>query len=830
MRKYDAPIIREPRSSRDDRDPVHSFLRSRAARIGAAATGAALLATRLSGIAAAYDDGGGAAKWMADDGHGHGAFWWDAADKKNDNKQSNNNQKKNDDRSHGGQKNADKPQQPAKPQQQANNDRRDRDDDSGERKRTEERQRNAENEKREHEAREHAAEEARKDEARKQAAREWAAKVEAEKRARAEHESKQREHEQAAAKQHKNDGSDGGQKSHGGGQTVSNKDENTQGKSHSNPDGGGVDKPFPADGQPAKSQGKGDHDGNNGSGNDDDCSDDNNGNGPKHCGPNEVVAGEQAKNHDKHDKTSGLVRDDSVVVKSDDDTCVIVIDDKVHVRDNWHLIKHKDKDHNQNVSDDDKSPTGASKSETGSPTTTGTVAGVRTIKDDDQKEKVVVCHATGSKTNPFVRIEIDKNGLHGHGNHEGDIVNPTGDCPAPEAVAGEQATPTDAPTPTKTPVPTQVVKDDDACTDDAATGDSSPSAVTNGTNTSHSAGTGKTNCVVVSPTATATTVPTTVAGEQATPSPTVTPDDDQKAISATALIEHECVEGEWHFIINGLKDALTAPASITVRWANGATETVPLEKTSGDAAHYTTTANLDSPVTGATANIAADWGGNFNLSHGPCIEAVAGVQATPTPTDTPVPTAAGDQATPTDDDDTSGDTGDTSGVTTAGTTANTTVQAGGSAANPTGTSGTVAAIGAGGTQSGIGTVGGTLADVQPGDIDQAAAEQIAGLLGGGLVASDVQALGGDEITALAGAAGVELESVEAVLGESVTRDAPGEVWIEDVLGAQARQTYENVVAGAMASTGGAPVGPVAVGLAALGGIGVALRRFTRRPF
>src|SRR6185436_9202784 len=51
----------------------------------------------------------------------------------------------------------------------------------------------------------------------------------------------------------------------------------TQGNSHSNPDGGGVDKPYPADNQPAKSQGSSDFDGNNGCGNDADHEDDNNG-------------------------------------------------------------------------------------------------------------------------------------------------------------------------------------------------------------------------------------------------------------------------------------------------------------------------------------------------------------------------------------------------------------------------------------------------------------------------------------------------------------------------------------------------------------------------
>ena len=50
-----------------------------------------------------------------------------------------------------------------------------------------------------------------------------------------------------------------------------------QGNSGSNPDGGGVDKPFAAAGQPAQSQGAADFDGNNGCGNDNDFSDDNSG-------------------------------------------------------------------------------------------------------------------------------------------------------------------------------------------------------------------------------------------------------------------------------------------------------------------------------------------------------------------------------------------------------------------------------------------------------------------------------------------------------------------------------------------------------------------------
>ncbi|MEO7803187.1 MAG: LPXTG cell wall anchor domain-containing protein [Actinomycetota bacterium] len=59
--------------------------------------------------------------------------------------------------------------------------------------------------------------------------------------------------------------------------TVGSGNGDTQGGSESNPDGGGVDKPYPADGQPARSQGESDWDGNNGCGNDDDREDDNNG-------------------------------------------------------------------------------------------------------------------------------------------------------------------------------------------------------------------------------------------------------------------------------------------------------------------------------------------------------------------------------------------------------------------------------------------------------------------------------------------------------------------------------------------------------------------------
>ena len=115
-----------------------------------------------------------------------------------------------------------------------------------------------------------------------------------------------------------------------------------------------------------------------------------------------------------------------------------------------------------------------------------------------------------------------------------------------------------------------------------------------------------------------------------------------KIIEAKALTNHECDETVWHFIINQLSDPSLAPPSITVTWANGATEVVPLDNvTPGGMAHYSTTSHLDYPVTSATAEIYEEWDGQFNLSHGPCF----GPTPTVTPTETETPTV-----TPTETD------------------------------------------------------------------------------------------------------------------------------------------------------------------------------------
>ena len=46
-------------------------------------------------------------------------------------------------------------------------------------------------------------------------------------------------------------------------------------------------------------------------------------------------------------------------------------------------------------------------------------------------KKITICHATGSKTNPYVEITISVNGLNGHDRHNDDIIPaPAGGCPS----------------------------------------------------------------------------------------------------------------------------------------------------------------------------------------------------------------------------------------------------------------------------------------------------------------------------------------------------------------------------------------------------------------
>lgn len=89
-----------------------------------------------------------------------------------------------------------------------------------------------------------------------------------------------------------------------------------------------------------------------------------------------------------------------------------------------------------------------------------------------------------------------------------------------------------------------------------------------------------------------------------------------------------------HFVINQVKDASSAPASIVVQ-TDGGSYIVPLEKFTGGVAHYTVTfGSAGELVQSATTTIYSAWDGRFNLSHY-LVEAVV----TPTPTPTPTPSA-----------------------------------------------------------------------------------------------------------------------------------------------------------------------------------------------
>jgi len=104
-----------------------------------------------------------------------------------------------------------------------------------------------------------------------------------------------------------------------------------------------------------------------------------------------------------------------------------------------------------------------------------------------------------------------------------------------------------------------------------------------------------------------------------------------KDITAKALTDHGCDNTEWGFVITQIDMQSDAPASIHVTWANGHSEDVSLSAFTGGTAHYTTTDNLDSTVTSATASIYDSWSGEFNLSHGPCNEVTTTTTTTTQP-------------------------------------------------------------------------------------------------------------------------------------------------------------------------------------------------------
>lgn len=103
--------------------------------------------------------------------------------------------------------------------------------------------------------------------------------------------------------------------------------------------------------------------------------------------------------------------------------------------------------------------------------------------------------------------------------------------------------------------------------------------------------------------------------------------NDSKTIHVkeSTLTDHECDSTEWHFVINQISEEASAPSSIHVAWANGASENVSMWKFTGGVAHYVTSSNLNSTVTEASAEIYAEWSGQFNLSSGPCLPLCAEV-------------------------------------------------------------------------------------------------------------------------------------------------------------------------------------------------------------
>jgi hypothetical protein len=64
------------------------------------------------------------------------------------------------------------------------------------------------------------------------------------------------------------------------------------------------------------------------------------------------------------------------------------------------------------------------------------VSGCPTSKVVINDGKIIICHATNDKTNPYEELTISLNGLNGHGEHEGDIFPAAkGGCPSSKTPA-----------------------------------------------------------------------------------------------------------------------------------------------------------------------------------------------------------------------------------------------------------------------------------------------------------------------------------------------------------------------------------------------------------
>jgi len=68
---------------------------------------------------------------------------------------------------------------------------------------------------------------------------------------------------------------------------------------------------------------------------------------------------------------------------------------------------------------------------------------------------VTVCHATASRTTPYLRLELPAGQAQGHRTHPDDLLDPPkGRCPEVATTPTPTSTPTATPTRTPTPSPT----------------------------------------------------------------------------------------------------------------------------------------------------------------------------------------------------------------------------------------------------------------------------------------------------------------------------------------------------------------------------------------
>jgi hypothetical protein len=79
---------------------------------------------------------------------------------------------------------------------------------------------------------------------------------------------------------------------------------------------------------------------------------------------------------------------------------------------------------------------GKNKGQTTGSTSGTTATGTTATTTTGGEKKVTICHKTGSKTNPWVKIKVSKNALPAHIRHGDMPVGPNGDCPKTPGTGG----------------------------------------------------------------------------------------------------------------------------------------------------------------------------------------------------------------------------------------------------------------------------------------------------------------------------------------------------------------------------------------------------------